>query len=623
MKLIRSITILFFILFSGGIFQAFAQSEDAKIIISDKEEIYTYTINNKGNAQVDVSYIVNYQCLRSGTASFVDYYDNYIEIKDVKIKGLKGISPKYGMYKQENVFFSDSKACYFDLPFIKKDSEATVSVRKVYKDIRRLNFITLAEPYYVRSKKISIIIPDQMKVAASLKNASGNISKDSIRNEADKTTTIRFQINNQTEVVNEPYSTGYRHVYPYLIIVPKESDSDGKKTKYFETVKDLYQWYREPLLSLNPDEKVIKEKSDQLTAHCNSDEDRIRELCKWVQQNIRYIAFMDGIAAFRPDDAGEVLHKKYGDCKGMSNLLKALLISAGFDARLTWVATRMDGNENLDVNIPIPFADHMICSLFWNDSIYFIDPTVKSLSFGEIPEFIQGRKALIEDGENYIIATIPEYGSVNNLDKLFVQYHMEENKLIGKGQRCFKGESKHSIVYWLNTLKESDKKIKIEEFLKNDESQDSISEISTEGLDSFFPEVCVNYKAVRKSNITVFDNYIYINPDIDKDYQNAKINIATRKTGMQFPYRDHVLRISEFFISDTYQIIQLPPETEVIRDKYSFLLSFRQEGNKIIYRKELSFLDSILEKEDFEQWNADIDRLRSAYNELIVLEKQN
>ena len=597
----------------------FAQDSDNKIIISNKEEVYTYISDKKG-VQVRAEYTTNYKCLKPGQASVTEFYDNYSEIKNVKIKGIKGVSPQYGMFKQENIFFSDAKACYFNLPFIEKGSEATVTLSKIYKDVRRFSFLALAEPYYISSKTIKIIVPDWMKVDLRLQNSSGNIKEEPIRDEAKKTTTYIYYINNQQEYIVEPNSPDYGHSYPYITIIPKESDFGGKIVKYLETADDLYQWYKEPIMLLNNDEKTIKEKSLELTTGCSSDIDKIRKLCGWVQQNIRYIAFMDGIAAFKPDDAQEVMAKKYGDCKGMSNLLKALLTSAGFDARLTWVATRADSGRDLDVNAPTLFADHMICSLFWNDSLFFIDPTVRSLSFREIPEYIQGQNTLIEDGDKYIVSRIPEYSSENNKDSLYIKCLIAGNGLLEDGCRYFNGEAKHTISYWMNSLKETDKKRMLENFLKNGEPQDSISDIRTVGLDSFLPKIYINYTANRKSNINTFGNQIYVNLDVCKDYQNKKIDILKRKTSMKIPYKEHIVRVSELSIPDTYTVVQLPQKIEIVRKKYSFILSYKQDGNKIIYEKEISIFDPVLDKGDFEQWNSDIDTLRKAYNELAVLE---
>lgn len=618
----RFIVVFVCVLLTGVHTFSFAQDTENKIIISNKEESYTFALNKKGEEEVRAGYVATYRCQSPGVASVVEFYDSYGEIRNVKVKGIKGVTPKYGMYNRENVFFSDSRACYFDIPFITKGSEAIVSVDKTYKDIRHFNYIFLAEVYYIDRKTVKVTLPDWMHADILLKNTSGNITRDSIRNEAEGTTTHLFYVKNQAEVVKETNSTGYRYSYPYILIVPRESIADGKKKEYFKTVDHLYQWYREPVMSLNNDEHVIHAKATDLLSGCDSGEDKIRELCKWVQQSIRYIAFQDGISAFRPDEAREVMDKKYGDCKGMSNLLKALLVSVGFDARLAWVSAGAKEEEDLDPQTPVPFADHMICSLFWNDSLYFIDPTVRSLSFGEIPENIQGRKVLIEDGKDYIISTIPSRGAGNNRDSLFIQYTMTGSKLSGTGSRYFEGESKHHILYWMDRMKETDRSRMLEEFIKNEKTQDTVSELMVEGLETLRPEVYIRYNVSRESALNVLAGRLIVDMEECKDYQDAKIDLSKRKTALKFPYKDYVVRVSEFTVPDEYAVVHLPLGIELVRDKYVFILTYGLEGNKIIYHKEISLLSHILEREEMEQWNSDIDRLRSAYNELVVLEKK-
>lgn len=531
------------------------------------------------------------------------------------------VVPRYGMYQRENIFFSDAKLCYFDIPFQRKGIEATVSMSKLYKDIRRFNCLFVAEPYYVNSKTIKIIIPDWINVDVFAKNMSSNIKKEVVRNDAKKTTTYVFHIKDQLEFVNETNSLGYKHSYPYITVIPRKAVIKNDTIEYFETVGHLYKWYKEHISLLNNDQNIVKDKAEEIISKTNSEEERIRELCKWVQQNIRYVAFEDGLSAFKPDDAHEVIAKRYGDCKGKANLLKSLLVSVGFDARLVWVAMRTDNSENLNVDEPTLFANHMICALFWNDTTYYIDPTLTSLSFGEVPEYLQGQKVFIENNENYIIADIPESSFQNNIDSLNIYCSIDNGVLKGEGCRYFKGESKHYIIDAIKSLREADRKNIIGDFLKNKQSQDSISDVVLAGLDSFLPEIFINYTASIKSNINVFGNQMYIDLDFCKDYQNSKIDIDKRKTGIKFPYKDYVVRVSKFSIPDGYTVEQFPKKVEIIRDKYSFILSYKQEENMIIYNKEISIFDPILEKEEFKQWNYDIDMLRKAYNELIVLKK--
>ncbi|MFV0538332.1 MAG: transglutaminase-like domain-containing protein [Dysgonomonas sp.] len=620
--MIRSITILFiYILFGSLASLSFAQDSDKKVFISNMEETYTYDLNKNGEVQINAEYVINYKCIKPTTASFVEYYDDYSEIKNVKIRGMKGISPKYGMYKRENIFFSDAKACYFDIPFIQKDTEATVTYNKHYKDIRRFLVLPLAELYHTNSRTIKFVIPDWLDIDIVSENLSENILISSTKDKVKKTTITIINIINQAEYFVEDNSPHYMHSQPYIMMVPREFLGKNGSTTYFKTVDDLYRWSKEPLLLIDNNLSLIKGKASELTKNCISDDEKIRELCRWVQKNIRYIAFMDGISAFKPDNAQDVIAKRYGDCKGMSNLLKSLLIAEGFDARLVWVATT-DAERNLKTENPMPFANHMICALYKNDSLYYFDPTVKSLIFGEIPEQIQGQMALIENGEKYVINQIPQYNADYNRDSLFVKYSVADNRLIGKATRTFKGESKHSISYWMNTMSEMEKKYKIEVFLKNGGIGDSIFDIQANGLGSFMPEINLIYGVNRQSNIDVFGNKLYLNLDETKDYQDAKIDIKKRKTALKYPCRDYTVRVSELIIPDGYDLSQLPPNISINQNKYSFSVFYSRNGNKITYNKKIFIIDPIFEKADFEQWNSDIDTLRKAYGELVVLEKK-
>jgi hypothetical protein len=620
--MIKTVIIVFTsILLGGPASLSFAQDSDRKVVISGKEEIYTYEFNKNKEVQVNAEYTIHYKSIKPSTVSFVEYYDNYSEIRNIKIKGIKKVSPQYGMYKQENIFFSDAKACYFDMPFVEKDSEATVTFSKLFKDIRKFGFLPLAEPYYTNSRTIKIVIPDWMDIDVLSRNLSENIIVSSIKDEVEKNATTIINITDQPEYIIEENTPHYMHSQPYVMIIPGKSSGKNGDIRYFKTMDDLYQWSKEPLLLIDNDMSLIKEKASELTINCISDEEKIRELCKWVQQKIRYIAFTDGLSAYKPDNAQDVIAKKYGDCKGMSNLLKSLLLSEGFDARLVWVATA-DLERDLDIVKPIPFANHMICALYRNDSLYYFDPTVKSLIFGETPEQLQGQMALIEDGENYIVSRIPQYGVHYNRDSLFVWYSILDDKLIGKATRSFKGESKHSISYWVNNMTETEKRYAIEEFLKSGESVDSVFAIQTEGLNSFLPEVSLTYEIGGKSNINIFGNQIYINLDGTKDYRNAKIDTVKRKTALKYPYKDYMVRVSEFLIPEGYDVEQLPPDMNISREKYAFSIVYIKEKDKIIYHKEIAVFDPVFEKTDFEQWNSDIDILRKSYSELVVLGKK-
>jgi transglutaminase-like putative cysteine protease len=107
----------------------------------------------------------------------------------------------------------------------------------------------------------------------------------------------------------------------------------------FENVKDLYGWYNSVCAGIGNNSEPLKAKVAELISNKKTDPEKVESIFYWVQDNIRYIAFENGIMGFKPDAAQNVFKNKYGDCKGKANLLKTMLNIAGFDARLTWIGT--------------------------------------------------------------------------------------------------------------------------------------------------------------------------------------------------------------------------------------------------------------------------------------------
>src|SRR5690606_20483038 len=136
--------------------------------------------------------------------------------------------------------------------------------------------------------------------------------------------------------------------------------------------------------------------------------EKIKAIYYWVQDNIRYVAFEDGLAGFIPDNCQNVYQKLYGDCKGSANLLKEMLILAGFDARLVWIGTR--DIIPLSASIPsIATSNHMIAAVEHNGDWLYLDGTTSFQPIGEYQDQIQGQETMIEGvgKDDFILSKVP------------------------------------------------------------------------------------------------------------------------------------------------------------------------------------------------------------------------
>jgi transglutaminase-like putative cysteine protease len=597
-----------------------AQTDDDHIIISNKTDIYSYELNNQKTIHIREKSDAEYTCIgKIESVTIAKFFDHESKIEKVKIKGIKASSPRYEMYRQKEIFYSDTKVCYFELPFSRKDEVAQVSFEKAYENIYSFFAVLIAEPQFIKKKTVKLIVPDWLTVDLIELNFRNNIRKSIEKNTKDNTTIYTYNIEDQDKITEEPNMPGYSYIYPYILVVPKKSVIDNKETAYFDSFDHLYKWYRNINSLLNNDEDIIREKAKEITQGYESEEDKIKALLSWVQNNIRYLAFEYGIDGFKPDEAHEVLRKKYGDCKGMSNLLKSLLKAEGFDARLVWVGTK---EAAFDLSVPLPLADHMICVLQWKGKRYYLDPTVRFMTLGEYPQWIQGKTALIENGPDYMMEQIPDSSPLMNTDSLFSAFTIDENVLTGKSLNVYKGESKQLIMSAIQATKMNEQHDALKQFLLRGRIHDKIENIQISEANSPIDKIEISYHETRKSDIKSIDDELYINLNICQDFVNTKIDTSKRRNDYLLPYKDHIVRESHLIIPSEYEVASLPVKFRIDKKNYSFLISYAINNEKIMYHKEIIIFDPWIKKRNFAEWNSDIDALKKAYLEQIILKKK-
>jgi len=95
---------------------------------------------------------------------------------------------------------------------------------------------------------------------------------------------------------------------------------------------------------------------------------------RFVQDEIRYQGFEDGMGAFQPQDPATTLKHRFGDCKDKTFLLHALLKSMGISSKMILVHTSR--GCTLSDALPTPFVfNHIVLQLEIGDTTYFVDPT--------------------------------------------------------------------------------------------------------------------------------------------------------------------------------------------------------------------------------------------------------
>lgn len=230
---------------------------------------------------------------------------------------------------------------------------------------------------------------------------------------------------------DEPAASNYMKIGPYVI---------------FSTIEDwqkINEWGIKLMKDQCSPDKAIEEKAAELLkGQMENKRDIIKPIFNYVSQQIRYVAIELGLSAFKPYSAAEVFKNSYGDCKGKSALLIAMLESIGIEAYPVLLMTANAGFIVKDV--PGIYFNHMIVAVPDGEGYIFLDPTADMLSFDSVPYFNQGCNALVlikgkgaEDGFVYIPIDSPENNKITSNIKVNLNRDLSadlEESVIWTGQ---------------------------------------------------------------------------------------------------------------------------------------------------------------------------------------------
>lgn len=532
------------------------------------------------------------------------------------------MSVDYLNYFGEGIFYNDSRYTTYNfyLSQIGEDSKYNYDIN--YHDIKFFNSIYFSESEPCEKKTIVITVPEWMDVEIVEMNFGDyEISKTTKKSSVGETiyTYTALNLPPTKSEENDPHPAA---IYPHLYFCFKsvKNNNVATSTDMLGSIEGLYGWYHKLVLECGNDRTTITPLVNELTSGLATDFEKIDALYYWVQEHIRYIAFENGIMGFRPDSAQAVLKKGYGDCKGQANLLCEMLKIAGYDARLVWLGTK--GIPYSYDKPSIAVDNHVICAVFLNGERFFLDPTeVKSAMF-DYADRIQGRVCLIEDGEKFIIDTIPEFSYERNLEKsmLELSVNTSDNSIEGTQKIEINGESKVQFLNAYESIKTPDKVEALNYYLRGGDKNISVSDVTISDLTQRSQPIEINNHIVIANQITQLDNELYINPETEFSLYALEME-SNREHNYIFPYKYNFSGKVVLQIPDGYVVDYLPEPFNAQVGDFYFSLSYKQNGNVIEYEKHIYATSCLLEKSNFQEWNKVSKLLTKYYKEQIVLKK--
>ncbi len=202
-----------------------------------------------------------------------------------------------------------------------------------------------------------------------------------------------WQIENPVVIQKEMYMPVYRDFGAGLMLTGKQKWEDVGRN------------YQNLIQHQIKNAVAVREKAFEVRGNKMGDK-AVLALVGWVRENIRYRDVRFGGHSLIPQTAEITLKEHQGDCKDQSLLLKEMLNAIGVSAQLVAIHLNETGFETLPT---IQQFDHMMLYIPKGEknSEMWVDPTDKAGNDRPVPLDMEGKVALIIDGENSRVAVTP------------------------------------------------------------------------------------------------------------------------------------------------------------------------------------------------------------------------
>ncbi|TDO19986.1 DUF3857 domain-containing protein [Pedobacter duraquae] len=221
----------------------------------------------------------------------------------------------------------------------------------------------------------------------------------------------KWSVQQVASIASEPMSVGMKEITPWVQASPNAFQYDNVSGNV-DSWKNLGSW----IFDLSKGGQNLPEQTKatvrSLTASAKTDKEKIAILYKFMQTNARYVSVQLGIGGFKPIAAEKVAAVNYGDCKALSNYMKALLETVGIQSHLVMIGADMP-SLNPDYS-SFGQANHMILCVPAAKDTTWLECTSQYLPAGFLGNSTSNKTVMLVTEAGGKLVNTPFYSPADN-----------------------------------------------------------------------------------------------------------------------------------------------------------------------------------------------------------------
>lgn len=225
---------------------------------------------------------------------------------------------------------------------------------------------------------------------------------------------LSYKLKNFPAYDHEYLSRDFKYFSPSVLVALNNFSLvgvNGSASSWGEMGKWQFDYLLSNKMSL-PQTTIVK--IGQLVADAENDVEKAKRIYEYMQGKTRYVSIQLGIGGWEPMLASEVDRLGYGDCKGLTNYMRALLASQGINSNYA-VVYAGDEKRDIEPEFASMQGNHVILNVPIDGREYWLECTSQTHPFNYLGDFTDDRNVLLVTPEGGRIVKTPAYTSLNNI----------------------------------------------------------------------------------------------------------------------------------------------------------------------------------------------------------------
>ena len=432
----------------------------------------------------------------------------------------------------------------------------------------------------------------------------------------------------------EPMSSSPANRSPRIVVNYMPDPKVQSVGRVFANWEDVSRWatdLHDPQLVIDDN---VAAKARELTANAKTELEMIRAIGSYVQ-GLQYISIDIGVGfgnGYKPRPSTAVLGRGYGDCKDKANLMRALLKALKIEAYP--IAIYAGDPDFVRAQWPSPSQfNHCIIAVRVGDAtqastiithpklgrLLIFDATDAFTPVGDLPDHLQGSRALIIAGDKGGLVTMPLAPPENDmLDRRVDAAISAEGGIKGTIRETAIGQASAAFRRELRGLSASDYRKAIEGWLARGATGAQLLKLDPQdrpdkaGFDLDVEFLAPRYAQVMQGRLFVFKPVVV----------GRRNEIELTETKRDSPIEIAASSLSEtstFTLPPEFIVDEVPTDADITTAFGKYSTKYEVKGGKLVFTRSLITKRTVVPSDNYDAVRTFFAKIRAAEMAPVVL----